>query len=62
MSSSCTEPDCGVTNPEMTSSVVVLPEPLAPINPTMEPGSAVKLTPLSACTPPKWTLSSSTTS
>ena len=35
--------------------MVVLPDPLAPISPTMAPGSAVKLTPSTARTPPKAT-------
>ncbi len=39
-------PDCGATSPEITSSVVVLPEPLAPINPTMDPGAASNVTSL----------------
>ena len=56
VSSRRTLPDCGATSPEMTSSVVVLPDPLAPINPTMEPGSASNVTPFSACTPPNRTL------
>ena len=59
-SSSRTVPDCGATRPEITSSVVVLPEPLAPISPTMEPGSASKVTPSSACTPPNCTRTSAT--
>ena len=45
MSSRRTLPACGDTRPEITSSVVVLPEPLAPISPTMEPGSASNVTP-----------------
>ena len=60
VSSSRTAPACGVTRPEITSSVVVFPEPLAPINPTMEPGSASNVTPLSAWTPPKCTVTPST--
>ena len=53
-------PACGATSPEITSSVVVFPEPLAPISPTMAPGSASNVTPLSACTPPKCTLTPAT--
>jgi hypothetical protein len=60
MSSRRTLPLCGATNPEITSSVVVLPDPLAPINPTMEPGSASNVTPLRACTPPNCTCRPST--
>ena len=60
MSSRRTLPACGATSPEITSSVVVLPDPLAPINPTMEPGSASKVTPLRACTPPNCTCKPST--
>ena len=60
VSSRRTLPDCGATSPEMTSSVVVLPDPLAPINPTMEPGSASNVTPFRACTPPNCTCRPST--
>ena len=48
--------------PEMASSMVVLPEPLGPISPTMAPGSADRSTPSTAWTPPKDTSSSSTSS
>ena len=51
--SSRTEPAWGVTSPEMTSSMVVLPDPLGPISPTMAPGSADRSAPSTACTPPK---------
>ena len=61
-SSRRTRPDCGGTSPEITSSVVVLPEPLAPIRPTIDPGTASNVTPLSACTPPNRTCRSSTVS
>ena len=57
-----TLPACGATRPEMTSSVVVFPEPLAPMRPTIAPGSASKVTPSSACTPPKCTLTPDTLS
>ena len=60
--SSRTVPRWGTTRPDTTSRVVVLPDPLAPINPTMAPGSAVKLTSSTARIPPKVTPRFSTVS
>ncbi len=60
VSSRRTVPECGATSPEITSSVVVFPEPLAPMRPTMAPGSASNDTPSRAWTPPKCTCSPST--
>ena len=55
-----TVPARGVTSPEITSSIVVFPDPLAPIRPTIEPGSATRRAPSRAWTPPKVTTTSST--
>src|SRR3954451_16883464 len=46
----------------MRLSIVVLPEPLGPIRACTEPGSTVRLTSSSACTPPKRRLVPDTTS
>ncbi len=51
--SSRTDPARGVTSPEMTSSMVVLPEPLGPMSPTMAPGSAVEPGPVHGPDPPE---------
>src|ERR1700677_2920238 len=54
-----TLPRVGRVMPEMQLSSVLLPAPLGPINPTIDPDSSVKLTPVKAWMPPKSTETSS---
>src|SRR5258706_4386279 len=53
MPSTLARPWLGVTRVEIMRSVVVLPAPLGPRSPVMEPSGAVKLTWRTACTSPK---------
>ena len=46
-------PDVGATNPAMRANSVVLPAPLGPIRPVIEPLSTVSETPFTATSPPK---------
>src|ERR1700678_3335933 len=56
-----TLPRVGRVMPEMQLSRVLLPAPLGPINPTIDPDSSAKLTPVKAWMPPKSTETSSIT-
>src|SRR3954465_13097825 len=57
-----TRPAVGGCMPVMTLKSVVLPAPFGPIRPVIVPGSTEKLAPLTAVTPPKRTVTSSTSS
>src|SRR5580692_11068811 len=59
MSSRRMRPRVGRVMPEMQFSSVLLPAPLGPINPTIDPDSSAKLTPVKARMPPKSTETSS---
>jgi hypothetical protein len=49
-------PELGGTAPEIKFTVVDLPDPLGPINPTISLEFTSKLKFLTACTPPKFLL------
>src|SRR5256885_7436002 len=57
-----TRPDVGVCRPVMTLNIVVLPAPLGPMSAVTVPGSTANCAPLTAVTPPKRTVTSSTSS
>src|SRR5262249_27856712 len=48
-----TSPTSVARNPEMRWNSVVLPAPFGPMSPTISPGATSKLTPETACSPPK---------
>src|SRR6267378_1905823 len=55
-------PDSNGTYPVITLTRVVLPAPLGPMRPWIAPSSTSSDTPSTACTPPKWRVTSSSRS